>query len=104
SFQDAGSSLETIDLFKKEADEGALRLRLWVMIRASNNQLERALSRYRIQDAGAHHLTVRAIKRQMDGALGSRGAWLLEPYSDLPSSTGLNTESVSDIRTTAELA
>jgi predicted amidohydrolase YtcJ len=104
SFQDAGSSLETIDLFKKEAGEGALRLRLWVMVRVPNAQLERALPKYRILDAGGHHLTVRAIKRQADGALGSRGAWLLEPYSDLPSSTGLNTEPMADIRKTAELA
>ncbi len=42
-------------------------------------------------DYGNGHLTVRAIKRQIDGALGSRGAWLLEPYTDKPDSTGLNT-------------
>ena len=54
------------------------------------------------------HLTVRAIKRQMDRALGSRGAWLLQPYSDLPAGApnncGLNTEDVADIRKTAEIA
>ena len=50
------------------------------------------------------HLTVRAIKRSIDGALGSRGAWLLEPYADKPDSTGLNTTPVDDIRETAELA
>jgi len=58
--------------------------------------------------AGDDHLTVRAIKRQIDGALGSRGAWLLEPYSDLPPGTpnasGLATEEPADIRKTAELA
>ncbi len=55
-------------------------------------------------DYGKGHLTVRAIKRSIDGALGSRGAWLLEPYSDKPDSTGLNTTSVDDITKTAELA
>jgi predicted amidohydrolase YtcJ len=55
-------------------------------------------------DYGEGHLTVRAIKRSIDGALGSRGAWLLEPYSDKPESTGLNTTSVDDITKTAELA
>jgi predicted amidohydrolase YtcJ len=55
-------------------------------------------------DYGNGHLTVRAIKRAIDGALGSRGAWLLEPYSDKPDSTGLNTTSVDDIRETARLA
>ncbi len=38
------------------------------------------------------------------GALGSHGAWLLEPYADLPSSTGLNTDPVSDVRETARFA
>jgi predicted amidohydrolase YtcJ len=50
------------------------------------------------------YLTVRAIKRQIDGALGSRGAWLLEPYTDLPGSSGLNTEDPGDIERTAEIA
>ena len=53
---------------------------------------------------GGNFFTVRAIKRAMDGALGSRGAWLLEPYTDKPDSTGLNTEDPADIRKTAELA
>ncbi len=55
-------------------------------------------------DYGDGHLTVRAIKRQIDGALGSRGAWLLEPYTDKPDSTGLNTTPVDSIRETARLA
>ena len=104
SFQDAGSSLQTIDLFRKEAEAGELRLRLWVMIRDGYNSLTKNLARYRIIEAGDRRLTVRAIKKQMDGALGSRGAWLIEAYSDLPTSTGLNTEPISDIRKTAELA
>ncbi|MGA2721031.1 MAG: amidohydrolase family protein [Bryobacteraceae bacterium] len=54
--------------------------------------------------AGGNYLTVRAVKRQMDGALGSRGAWLVEPYADQPNSRGLNTEDPADIRQTAELA
>jgi predicted amidohydrolase YtcJ len=40
----------------------------------------------------------------MDGALGAHGAWLLEPYSDLPASTGLNTTPVEEIKETARLA
>ena len=104
TFEDAGSPLATVDMFKQIGAEGGLRLRMWVMLRAPNAQLAPALTRYRIQDAADRHLTVRAIKRQIDGALGSRGAWLLEPYSDLPSSTGLNTEPVDDIRKTADLA
>ena len=53
---------------------------------------------------GNHHLTVRAIKRFMDGALGTHGAWLLDPYDDLPSTSGLNTEELESLRVTARLA
>jgi predicted amidohydrolase YtcJ len=55
-------------------------------------------------DYGNGHLTVRAIKHSIDGALGSRGAWLLEPYSDKPDSSGLNTTPPDTIRDTAKLA
>lgn len=104
SFQDAGSSFETIDLLKKLVSEGKLGLRLWVMIREGNRQLAEKLSAYRIINLGDKRLTVRAIKRSIDGALGPRGAWLLEPYSDLPAGTGLNTTPVGEIRETARLA
>jgi predicted amidohydrolase YtcJ len=104
SFQDAGSSFETIDVFKKVVDEGQLRLRLWVMIRASNEELAQKLAAYRLVNYGDKRLTVRAIKLTLDGALGSRGAWLLEPYADLPTSTGLNTVPVDVARETARLA
>jgi hypothetical protein len=53
--------------------------------------------------SGDDFLAVRAIKRQIDGALGSHGAWLLEPYADLDS-TGLVLESEEDIRGTAAVA
>jgi predicted amidohydrolase YtcJ len=53
---------------------------------------------------GDNHLTVRAIKRSIDGALGPHGAWLLAPYEDLPSSSGLNTSEVADIEETAKIA
>ncbi len=104
SFHDAGEPFQTIDLFKKFADEGRLGLRLYVMMSESNENIARNLDKYRMIDYGDRHLTVRAIKRFMDGALGSHGAWLLEPYQDLPSSTGLNTTPVKEIAETARLA
>ncbi|UCE24884.1 MAG: amidohydrolase [Candidatus Zixiibacteriota bacterium] len=104
SFQDAGSSFETIDLLRSLAADGALDLRLWVMISEDNERLAEKLADYRITGEGRNHLTVRAIKRLIDGALGSHGAWLLEPYLDLPSNTGLNTESLETMRETARLA
>jgi hypothetical protein len=61
SFHDAGSSFETIDLFKKLAEEGKLGIRLWVMIRDSNERLRERLSEYKIIGMWKNNLTVRAI-------------------------------------------
>jgi len=104
SFQDAGSSFATIDLMKQLIDQGQIGVRLWVMVREGNAREAPLLAKYRTIDYANGHLTVRAIKRQIDGALGSRGAWLLEPYSDKPDSVGLNTASVADISETARMA
>jgi len=103
SFQDAGASFETIDVLKAMARQNELRLRLWVMINESNDALEKRLSDYRIQDAGGK-LTVRAVKRFMDGALGARTAWLLAPYADAPDQTGLNVTPPAVIAETARIA
>ena len=104
SFQDAGSSFATIDLMKTMIDEGKLGVRMWVMVREGNAAEAPRLAKYRMIDYANGHLTVRAIKRAIDGALGPRGAWLLEPYSDKPDSTGLNTTPVAEIQETAKLA
>ena len=104
SFQDAGSSFETIDVMKKVAADGKLGVRLWVMIRDSNERMKDRLASYRLVDGYGKHLTVRAIKHTLDGALGSRGAWLLEPYSDLATSTGLMTTPLPVVEETARLA
>jgi predicted amidohydrolase YtcJ len=104
TFEDAGSPFSTVDVLKKMADNHELRMRIWMMLRTSNEQLAPNLDRYRTIGSGGDFFTVRAIKRQIDGALGSRGAWLLAPYDDSPGSSGLNTEDPADIRKTAELA
>ncbi|HBO90801.1 MAG TPA: amidohydrolase [Acidobacteria bacterium] len=104
SFQDAGSSFETVELLKNMVDDGSLGIRLWVMLRESNEALAARGKDYRMIGYGDNRLTVRAIKRSIDGALGSRGAWLLEPYSDSPESTGLNTTTPESISETAAWA
>ena len=104
TFEDAGSPFSTVDTLKAMAEKHELRMRIWMMLRTSNEELAPRLDQYRMLGAGGNFLTVRAIKRQIDGALGSRGAWLLEPYTDKPDSSGLNTEDPADIRKTAELA
>ena len=71
-------------------DEGKIGVRLYVMARTSNEELAKHLDAYRMIGYGHDHLTVRAIKVVLDGALGSRSAWMLEPYSDLPSAPASN--------------
>jgi predicted amidohydrolase YtcJ len=104
TFADAGSPLATIDRMKRMVDEGQIGLRLWVMVRQPNAVIAPKLAQYRMVDHANGFWTVRAIKKQIDGALGSRGAWLLEPYSDKPASTGLETTPVAEIEATARLA
>ena len=104
SFHDAGTGFGTVDLMKQMVDDGSLKIRLYVMLSASNGELAEKMDAYRMVGYGDNRLTVRAIKRLMDEALGSHGAWLLEPYDDLPTSTGLNTEPVADMQETARLA
>ncbi|HEY7473394.1 MAG TPA: amidohydrolase [Vicinamibacterales bacterium] len=109
SFQDAGSSFEVIDRVKRMIDEGKMNVRLWMMVREYDPA---ALAANRVIGYGNNRLTVRAIKITADGALGSRGAWLLEPYSDLPegsvpvttSRVGLPSVSMDLVRKRAQIA
>ena len=104
TLHDAGTGIGTINLFKEMIDAGEIDVRLWVMVSGSNEELAANLPEYRTIGYGNDHLTVRAIKRLLDGALGPHGAWLIDPYEDLPSSTGLNTSSVESVEETARLA
>jgi len=74
------------------------------MIRLSNEELRRRLPQYAVDGYGDNHLRVGTIKISIDGALGPHGAWLLEPYKDLPSSSGLNTAPVEEVEEAARIA
>ncbi len=105
SFQDAGSSFETIDFLKEMAASGKLPLRLYLMVRReSHEDMDAKLADYKMTNGVGGLITVRSIKRQIDGALGPHGAWLLEPYEDKPDSAGLVLEEVEDIAETARIA
>jgi hypothetical protein len=104
SFQDAGSSFRQVALFKQMAEAGELPIRLWVMLSEDNEALAEGLHGYRVHRVGDGYLTVGGIKRFADGALGSHGAWLLEPYTDLPESIGLNIATPDELRESARLA
>jgi predicted amidohydrolase YtcJ len=89
---------------KRVVDEGKLPLRVWMMLREDASRLAADMPKYRVVNYGDKRFTVRATKRAIDGALGSRGAWMLEPYADLASTSGMLTDSLDDIRMVAELA
>jgi len=103
SFQDAGSSLQTVDALKSFASRGKIGVRLWVMIRDQNERMEGRLGKYKMVGFANDFLTVRALKHSIDGALGPHGAWLLAPYDDMPSSSGLNTARIAEVTKRAEI-
>jgi len=74
------------------------------MISSEEKLTNEVLQKYRMVGAGNNFLTVRAIKQYIDGALGTHGAWLLQPYSDMPSTSGINVTPLDKIRQTAQLA
>jgi predicted amidohydrolase YtcJ len=97
-FHDAGSGPSVIDLYKKNLQSGKMRIRLYVMLDGSNQSL---LSSYFATGPeiglGDDFLTIRAIKLYGDGALGSRGAWLLDDYEDMPGEFGHSTTPIAHI-------
>lgn len=104
SFHDAWTSFETIEIFKQLFRDNKLRVRINAMIGEPNERLVQDISKYKIIGFADHHLTVRSIKRLIDGALGAHGAWFLEPYNSLPTSVGLNTEPIDAMKVTARIA
>jgi predicted amidohydrolase YtcJ len=86
---DAGVGADVIASYRKLADQGRLSVRVYAMIAGTGEDF-RALSKDGPLLGYAHdRLTVRSVKLFADGALGSRGAALLAPYSDKPEQTGL---------------
>ena len=105
SFQDLGTSFAEVDLLRKMADEGKLPVRLWMAFEEEAADMDGRLAEYRMVGYGDNFLTVRAIgEKVLDGALGTHGGWLLEPYSDLPRSHGLNVVPIEEIEYSARLA
>jgi predicted amidohydrolase YtcJ len=86
SLTDAGEPLDVIDLLRRVDARGGLRVRLNVM--AGGFGVMKALGAPQVPPPGGM-LTVRSVKLYADGALGSRGAALLEPYADDPGNRGL---------------
>jgi predicted amidohydrolase YtcJ len=86
---DAGAEGRTVETYQRLIEAGAIKTRLYVMLRGSLAELGPFFARGPVNDFANHRLAVRAVKIYADGALGSRGAALLEPYADEPTTTGL---------------
>lgn len=89
SFHDAGVTRETLDLYKQLANEEKLKVRLYVMLNGGDTTLLKGYFEKGPEiGLGNNFLTIRSVKLYGDGALGSRGAWLLEEYADMPGQFG----------------
>ncbi len=104
SFQDAGSKFFELERYTEMAEKNQFDIRLWAMVRHSSDELKGKLSDYKKIGIGNNHFTCRAIKTELDGALGAHGAWLLEPYEDKKEFYGQNTTEVSEVAAIAKLA
>ncbi|MFL5463796.1 MAG: amidohydrolase [Gemmatimonadaceae bacterium] len=107
---DAGEDVETVGIYEELARAGSYNLRNYVMLSDPGEPGSPATLRNPYIQRGPQsalydgHLWIRAIKLYADGALGSRGAALLEPYSDEPTNSGLLVSRPEHIRAWADSA
>ncbi|PWH84536.1 amidohydrolase [Algibacter marinivivus] len=101
SFHDAGIPRETIALYENMKQEGKLKTRIYAMLTGWDKELLNEWFDKGIMIDTANLLTIRSVKLNCDGALGSRGAWLLEPYSDRPGHFGHETLPMEFVEETA---
>lgn len=101
---DAGASGQTLELYEELGREGKLNIRLYAMISDHQPTIEAWFRRGALVGAYDGTLWVRSIKLYQDGALGSRGAALLEPYTDDPRTSGLLVSPAEHIKDVASRA
>lgn len=100
-FHDAGIGRETIALYNQMKDEDKLGIRMYAMLTGWDKELlEEWYEKGPVVDPD-HLFTIRSVKLNCDGALGSRGAWLLEAYSDRPDHFGHETLPMEFVKETA---
>lgn len=104
SFHDAGASRKNIELFQQFRDAKRLGTRLYVMITGGDRNLVWGWFKKGPLIDPSGLLTIRSVKLNCDGALGSRGAWLLEPYSDRTDTKGMATISMDTVLETSRAA
>lgn len=97
SFHDAGATRRNIELFRQAKQDGTLGVRLYVMLGGDDKGLVNEWIKKGPEIDSTNWLTIRSIKLYCDGALGSRGAWLLEPYADRADFFGMATISMDSV-------
>jgi len=96
SFHDAGCDRLYIDAYMDALKDSAIKVRMYAMLNSRDTALlQEWFEKGPAIGLGGNLLTIRSIKMYMDGALGSRGAWLIEPYTDAPEEYGHETTPVS---------
>jgi len=96
--QDAGGSYDEVEIFKKLYAAGSVKLRIYKAVYGPGPNANRLIKDGPIVGEFQNRLTVRTIKVVSDGALGSRGAALLAPYSDAADTSGFLTVKAEDLR------
>ena len=95
SFHDAGTSAKAIEVLRESIDKNLLKVRIYAMLTSRDTTLLNAWYKKGPEiGSGDDFLTIRSIKINADGALGSRGAWLIDHYSDRPGHHGMPTQSM----------
>ncbi|MGS2719259.1 amidohydrolase [Paraglaciecola aestuariivivens] len=97
SVHDAGIDKDVYQYYKKRVQQHNLPIRIYPMLAATSPDLEQLLNQGYVQDQ-YDWLSIRSVKAYGDGALGSRGAALLAPYSDAPDTAGLLVTRESDLQ------
>lgn len=101
-FHDAGVGRDNIALYKEKRETDSLGIRLYVMLTGWDPELIEEWYQRGPEIDSLGWLTIRSIKLNCDGALGSRGAWLLEPYTDRDDHYGHETLPMSVVSEVSE--
>jgi len=96
---DAGLSIEAINLIDSLQQTGDLKMRVYAMASATTKNLDYFIDKGIIK---TDFLNVRSFKFYADGALGSRGAMMRDPYSDKPGHFGLLVNDIKTLKATAK--
>lgn len=103
SFHDAGIGRRTIEVLREAINKDILKVRIYAMLTSRDTTLLNEWYKKGPEiGTGGDLLTIRSIKINADGALGSRGAWLIDEYSDRPGHYGMPTQSMDYVYSVAK--